>query len=44
MACDLDRVRHRRGLTLATHEIMTPAIAAVFIFIFAAVFIRRKRK
>jgi hypothetical protein len=31
-------------MTLAIHELMTPAIAAVFIIIFAAVFIHRNRK
>jgi len=44
MAYDLDRVRHRRGMTLAIHGLMTPAIGAVFIIIFAAVSIHRKRK
>jgi hypothetical protein len=43
-AYDLDRVRRRRGMTLAIQEIMTPAIGALFIIIFAAVFIHRKPK
>jgi len=31
-------------MTLAIHEIMTPAIGALFIISIAAVFIHRKRK